>query len=52
MASSYRIEGSYYEACNFEVICPCRQQNGVANGLTTYGPCDFILPWHIAEGRA
>ena len=52
MASSYRIEGSYYEACNCEVICPCRQQNTVANGLTTYGTCDFILSWHIAEGQA
>ena len=48
----YRIEGSYYETCNCEAICPCRQQNGVAHGLSTYGNCDFILSWQIAEGHS
>ena len=52
MAAAYRIEGSYYEACNCEAICPCRQQNGVADGLSTYGNCDFLLSWHIAKGQA
>ncbi len=47
----YRIEGSYYEACNCEAICPCRQQNGVADGLSTYGICDFILSWKIDRGH-
>jgi len=49
---SYRIEGSYYEACNYQAICPCRQQNGVADGLSTYGVCDFLLSWQIAKGQA
>tara|TARA_B100000809_G_scaffold244195_1_gene269914 strand:+ start:189 stop:815 length:627 start_codon:yes stop_codon:yes gene_type:complete len=52
MAGSYRIEGSYYEACNCQAICPCRKQNGVADGLSTYGICDFLLSWHIAKGEA
>ncbi len=49
---SYRIEGSYYEACNCDAICPCRQHNGVSTGLSTYGICDFILSWDIKKGQA
>lgn len=48
----YRIQGSYYEACNCEAICPCRQQNGIAGGLSTYGICDFLLSWQIDQGSA
>jgi len=48
----YRIEGSYYEACNCEAICPCRRQNQVAGGLSTYGVCDFLLSWLIRKGDA
>ncbi len=51
-ATGYHIEGSYYEACNCQAICPCRQQNGVAGGLSTYGICDFLLSWHIKKGDA
>ena len=50
-ADKYRIEGSYYEACNCNAICPCRRQNDVAGGLSDYGNCDFILSWIIREGR-
>lgn len=49
--SKYHIEGSYYEACNCEAICPCRRQNDVAGGLSSYGNCDFILSWAIKDGR-
>ncbi|MDP6951742.1 MAG: DUF1326 domain-containing protein [Alphaproteobacteria bacterium] len=48
----YRIEGSYYEVCNCEAICPCRSQDGVSSGLSTYGICDFLLSWNITEGAA
>jgi hypothetical protein len=51
VARKYRIEGSYYEACNCHAICPCRRQNGVEGGLSTYGQCDFILSWEIAQGH-
>jgi hypothetical protein len=51
MAETYRIAGSYYEACNCKAICPCRRQNGAAGGLSSYGNCDFILSWRILEGQ-
>ncbi|MCR9088450.1 MAG: DUF1326 domain-containing protein [Rhodobacteraceae bacterium] len=47
----YKVEGSYYEACNCEAICPCRRQNGVSGGDSTYGNCDFILSWAIEKGH-
>ena len=50
--TNYRIEGSYYEVCNCEAICPCRTQNGVSKGLSTYGVCDFLLSWIINSGEA
>lgn len=49
---TYRIEGSYYETCNCDAICPCRRQNGVAAGATTYGVCEFLLSWQIESGEA
>jgi hypothetical protein len=49
--ASYRIAGSYYEACNCDAICPCRRQGDVPGGQSTYGHCDFLLSWRIAEGR-
>jgi hypothetical protein len=51
-AMPYRIEGSYYEACNCEAVCPCRRQNGVPGGLSTYGVCDFLLSWNVKSGHA
>jgi hypothetical protein len=48
---NYHIEGSYYEACNCDAICPCRKQNGVATGRSTYGTCEFLLSWHIERGN-
>lgn len=47
----YHIEGSYYEACNCNAICPCRRQNGVALGRATYETCDFVLSWLIKRGH-
>ncbi len=49
--AGYKIEGSYYEACNCDAICPCRRQNGAEGGNSTYGNCDFILSWAIKEGH-
>lgn len=51
MVQSYRISGSYYEACNCEAICPCRRQNGAPGGRSTYGTCDFVLSWKILNGH-
>lgn len=49
---TYRIAGSYYEACNCDAICPCRRQGAALGGRSTYGHCDFLLSWRIAEGSA
>ncbi len=49
--AAYHIAGSYYEACNCEAICPCRRQNDVPGGRSTYGDCDFLLSWQITQGH-
>jgi len=50
-AATYRVSGSYYEACNCDAICPCRRQGDVPGGRSTYGDCDFLLSWHIKDGH-
>jgi hypothetical protein len=49
--ATYRIAGSYYEACNCDAVCPCRRQGDVPGGRSTHGDCDFLLSWKIAEGQ-
>ena len=48
--SSWRIAGSYLEACNCDAICPCRRIGGEAGGRSTNGECIGALSWRIAEG--
>jgi hypothetical protein len=47
---SWRIHGSYFEACNCDPICPCRQIDGVMGGRSTHGVCMGVLSWVIDEG--
>jgi hypothetical protein len=49
---SFRIAGSYLEACNCDAICPCRRIGGAAGGRATHGICFGVLSWRIAEGEA
>lgn len=49
--TSFHINGSYYEACNCDAICPCRKVDGAPGGASTYGTCDFLLNWNIIAGR-
>ena len=49
---SWRILGSYFESCNCEAICPCRDVNGVPGGRSTYGECLGVLSWVIEDGHA
>ena len=49
-ALKFRISGSYYEACNWEAICPCRRQGDIPGGQSTKGDCDFLLSWRILDG--
>ena len=49
---SWRISGSYLEACNCEAICPCRRIGGRPGGRSTYGECLGALSWIIDDGYA
>ena len=51
MDVSWRIAGSYLEACNCEAICPCRRIDGRAGGRSTEGICMGALSWGIESGR-
>jgi hypothetical protein len=46
----WAIAGTYLEACNCEVICPCRRIGGRAGGRSTYGTCQGALSWAVLEG--
>jgi hypothetical protein len=48
----WQIEGSYFESCNCDAICPCRRIGGAPGGRSTYGECVFALSWLILDGRA
>lgn len=48
---SWELAGSYFEVCNCDAICPCRQQGGRSGGRSTYGVCDFGLSWAITDGH-
>ena len=52
VTAPWGVAGSYYEACNCEAICPCRQQGNRPGGRSTYGECDFALSWSILDGHA
>jgi hypothetical protein len=50
--TSWKISGSYLEACNCEAICPCRRIGGRSGGRSTYGECLGALSWLVDEGHA
>ena len=45
MPSSWKIAGSYFEACNCEVACPC-----VFTSPPTGEECTVLIAWHIDQG--
>ena len=47
---SWRIQGTYFESCNCDAICPCRRIDGVPGGRSTHGICLGVLSWIIEEG--
>lgn len=49
---SWRIQGTYFEACNCDPICPCRRVDGVPGGRSTHGVCAGVLSWLVEEGHA
>jgi hypothetical protein len=46
MATTWKIVGSYFEACNCDLACPC-----VFLSPPTSGECTVLLAWHIDHGR-
>lgn len=50
--TTWWIDGSYFEACNCQAICPCRRHGDRPGGRSTYGICDFALSWRIERGHA
>jgi Protein of unknown function (DUF1326) len=49
---SFRIAGTYLEACNCDAICPCRRIDGVSIERSTHGICFGALSWSVKEGEA
>ena len=47
MAENWTLSGSYFEACNCEVACPCTFLSP-----PTKGDCGVLLAWHIEKGRS
>jgi hypothetical protein len=43
--SNWKLSGSYFEACNCDVACPC-----VFMSAPTTGECTVLLAWHIDSG--
>jgi hypothetical protein len=48
----WHIAGTYLEACNCDVICPCRRVGGQTGGRSTYGVCQGALSWVVQDGSA
>ncbi len=48
---SWEVSGTYYEACNCEAVCPCRNEGSRRGGRSTYETCDFVLSWKIDKGH-
>ena len=43
--NQWRVDGSYFEACNCTVACPC-----IFTSPPTEGHCTALLAWHIEKG--
>lgn len=50
--NNWWLEGTYFESCNCEAVCPCRPQGDRPGGRSTYGVCDWALSWRIERGQA
>ena len=46
MPTSWKIAGSYFEACNCDTACPC-----IFLRPPTTGNCTLLVAWHIDQGR-
>jgi hypothetical protein len=46
MAEKWKVSGTYFEACNCIIACPC-----VFLNAPTDGECTVLVGWHIEQGR-
>jgi hypothetical protein len=46
---AWRLEGTYIENCNCEVVCPCVASAFAAPA--TYDRCTAVFAWHIESGE-
>jgi hypothetical protein len=46
MAESWKVNGTYFEACNCAAACPC-----VFLSAPTEGTCTVLVAWHIDKGN-
>jgi hypothetical protein len=49
--ATWRVQGSYFEGCNCDAICPCRSVGGRPGGPSTYGECFGSLSWRVRSGH-
>ncbi len=47
MAESWKVSGTYFEACNCAAACPC-----VFLSAPTEGECTVMVAWHIEQGSS
>jgi len=47
LSETWHLSGSYFEACNCDVACPC-----VFLSAPTTGECTLLLAWHIDKGAS
>ena len=45
MTTKWKLDGSYFEACNCEATCPC-----IFLSPPTEGECKALVSWHIDKG--
>src|SRR5215210_3590372 len=48
-AMAWRLEGTYIENCNCDVVCPCGASGFAAPA--DYDRCNAVLAWHIDSGE-
>jgi hypothetical protein len=46
---AWRLEGTYIENCNCDVVCPCGASGFAAPA--DYDRCNAVLAWHIDSGQ-
>lgn len=45
MSTNWKLDGTYFEACNCDAACPC-----VFLSAPTEGECTALVAWHIDKG--